>query len=373
MIDQDTIFLLAGEGRLERIPHRQYETEDLLQGLIDRYPELLVGEQIDRDQPPRWLMVSREAGIPDADGGYDRWSIDHVLLDQHGRPTLVEVKRSTDTRIRREVVGQMLDYAANARKYWPQERIRELAAAQCGGVEELEAGIRELLADQDADIEAFWGTVERNLRDGELRLLFVADEIPTELRRIIEFLNEQMPRIEVLGIEIRQYERDGTRILVPRVVGQTESARQAKGSASKKPKVTEDDFLSASTPQSRQFFERLFADAKRLEFAVNWGTTGFSLRARRRDGSWTTLGYGVVPHYYGDDQRDTVFEVALAAYEPEDSPQELSDQLLALDFVSQRSTNVLIVHPGKAPSTDPDEVIGPVLKKGRSLGEGGSR
>ena len=29
-------------------------------------------------------------------------------------PTLVEVKRSSDTRIRREVVGQMLHYAANA-------------------------------------------------------------------------------------------------------------------------------------------------------------------------------------------------------------------------------------------------------------------
>jgi hypothetical protein len=28
-------------------------------------------------------------------------------------PTLLEVKRSSDTRIRREVVGQMLDYAAN--------------------------------------------------------------------------------------------------------------------------------------------------------------------------------------------------------------------------------------------------------------------
>ena len=40
-----------------------------------------------------------------------------------GIPTLVEVKRSTDTRLRREVVGQMLDYAANAVVYWPVERL----------------------------------------------------------------------------------------------------------------------------------------------------------------------------------------------------------------------------------------------------------
>jgi|SRR5579872_2595824 len=52
------------------------------------------------------------------------WSLDHLFIDQDGIPTLVEVKRGTDTRIRREVVGQMLDYAANAVVYWPVESIR---------------------------------------------------------------------------------------------------------------------------------------------------------------------------------------------------------------------------------------------------------
>ena len=50
--------------------------------------------------------------------GVERWSVDHLLLDQDAIPTLVEVKRSSDSRIRREVVGQMLDYAANAVTYW---------------------------------------------------------------------------------------------------------------------------------------------------------------------------------------------------------------------------------------------------------------
>jgi hypothetical protein len=34
-------------------------------------------------------------------------------VDEAGVPTLVEVKRSSDTRARREVVARMLDYAAN--------------------------------------------------------------------------------------------------------------------------------------------------------------------------------------------------------------------------------------------------------------------
>ena len=288
MIDQDTIFLLSSTGKLEKIPHRLYESEDLLQKLLDDYPELLVGEQIDQDDPPRWLMVQREAGIPDVEGGYDRWSIDHVLLDQHGRPTLVEVKRSTDTRIRREVVGQMLDYAANALKFWPPERIRELAASQYGGLEALKTEIRGLLQDQEADIEEYWQTVERKQKAGEMRLLFVADQIPRELRRIIEFLNEHMPRIDVLGVEIRQYEREGTRVLVPRVVGRTAQAEDRKAVSSSR-KWSLEEVLACFTEDDP--FDARAAVQKLVEAAREWpgvtvepgtGQTYGSLRFRLR-------------------------------------------------------------------------------------------
>ena len=59
-------------------------------------------------------MLSREAPLASEQDGAGRWSVDHLPLDQDAIPTIVEVKRSSDTRIRREVVGQMLDYAANA-------------------------------------------------------------------------------------------------------------------------------------------------------------------------------------------------------------------------------------------------------------------
>ena len=36
----------------------------------------------------------------------------------------MEVKRSSDTRIRREVVGQLIEYAANAVVYWPVDTLR---------------------------------------------------------------------------------------------------------------------------------------------------------------------------------------------------------------------------------------------------------
>jgi len=294
----DTIFLINAEGGLERVPHRQYESEDLLQHLVECHPEILVGEQIDPDNPPRWLLIEREVGIPDRQGGSDRWAIDHLLLDQNGRPTFVEVKRSSDTRIRREVVGQMLDYAANAKVYWPEDRIRALAAEASGGLEALELKLREFLSDGDEEVvepdtEAYWTAVERHLRNGEVRLLFVADSIPTELRRIIEFLNEHMPLVEVLGIEIRQYEGQAVRALVPRVIGQTEFARQQKSSTSRSSKkTTREEFLAECSGRIRDFFVELFDSAVKAGYEIVWGTKGFSIRFPLASGSLLSLFYG---------------------------------------------------------------------------------
>jgi hypothetical protein len=120
------IFLRRGD-ELIAMTEQAYATESVLQELVAAHPTLLSGDGVAH----RWLLVSREVGVASESGGGDRWSVDHLFLDERGTPTLVEVKRSTDTRIRREVVGQMLDYAANALAYWSLADIRARFAAQC--------------------------------------------------------------------------------------------------------------------------------------------------------------------------------------------------------------------------------------------------
>ena len=56
MRDTDSIFLLGKSGNLERVPHREYPSEDLLQDIVDRHSELIVGEQINPDDPPRLVQ-----------------------------------------------------------------------------------------------------------------------------------------------------------------------------------------------------------------------------------------------------------------------------------------------------------------------------
>ena len=193
----DSIFLQADDGSLTEVSGTPFAAEADLQELLARYVDLLPGAQINRDSPRRWLLIKREAGIPSQEGGGDWWSVDHLVVDQDAIPTFVEVKRASDTRVRREVVAQMLDYAANGSAFWSPERLRtwyegdDPEAATERLVTWLNAGEGD-----PADIaSSFWETVGTNLREGKIRLVFVADEIPPSLARLVEFLNEQMPRV----------------------------------------------------------------------------------------------------------------------------------------------------------------------------------
>jgi hypothetical protein len=230
------VFLRQPDERLVEMEEQPYEAEAMLQRLLAKHPGLLAGAG---ERGHRWTLVKRELGVAGAEGS-GRWSLDHLFLDPEGVPTLVEVKRSSDTRIRREVVGQMLDYAANAQAHWDLEEISAAFTARCTreGRDPDEVLAEEL---EVVEPDEFWGQVKTNLAAGRLRLVFVADEIPAGLRRVIEFLNAQMGETEVLGIEVKQYVEGGAgerATFVSQVIGQTAAARDRKrgGSSGRGPR-----------------------------------------------------------------------------------------------------------------------------------------
>jgi len=260
-----SIFLDDQAGGLVRMSEVPYDSEDRLQELLARYPSLLAGDQMDPEAPRRWLLVQREQGIPGELDGSNRWSVDHLFLDQDAIPTLVEVKRSADPRIRREVIGQMLDYAANAILHWPMQRIRanfEAASTANGQDPNLAVEALEGLFD---DVDSFWAQVQINLQAGNIRLVFVADIIPAELRRVVEFLNEQMSPAEVFAVEVRQYLGEGRRTLVSRVLGSTMAAKDRKSPPSRRATAwTRDELLQDLRSKG---FDR---PAKQVEALLGW-------------------------------------------------------------------------------------------------------
>jgi hypothetical protein len=56
-----------------------------------------------------------------------------------------------------------------------------------------------------------------------------------------------MPRVEVLGVEVPQFAGDNPRILVPRLVGQTEQTRLEKRGSRPRSSTDESTFLAQLT------------------------------------------------------------------------------------------------------------------------------
>ena len=223
------VYSISEDGSTKPIDRIRCKNEDReLQLLLEKNPDLLPGDQISPQDPRRWLLVKREMPVPDPSSGVDRWIIDFFFVDQDATPTFVECKPFNDTRSRREVVGQMFEYAANGHYYWTKDELREYAEETAKGRElSLEDALGSI-APEDPGVDAFFERVEDNLREGQIRIIFFLEESPMELRSVVDFLNKQMERSEVLLVEARQFSHEGVKVVVPTLFGYTEQARAVK-------------------------------------------------------------------------------------------------------------------------------------------------
>ena len=273
----ERIYVSAAGDEWEPLEDEPFLTEDQLQSLIADHPELLDGQQIRPDDPRRWILVTREKGIAETADGGARWALDLLLVDQDAMPTLVEVKRSRNPDARRAVVGQMLEYAAYAVQNWTAAELRrtfEESARMRGLHPDDELGT--LLQDKQPDAEDFWQRVTAKLAASEIRLLFVVDDIPGPLRRIVEFLNAQMPALELIAVEIKQFRGAGasTQALAPRVIGRVDKQPNRLSAH------TRESFLEAlPSDRVRSTAERLLNAAEKKGISPAWRPGGVTIKA----------------------------------------------------------------------------------------------
>ncbi|WP_140986935.1 hypothetical protein [Asticcacaulis tiandongensis] len=337
---QGFIYMVDAKGGLKRMMPSAPETEDHMQALIARYPELIT------DGDGDLLLIRREQCISDRDNRSGRWSVDHLFVTRDAVPVLVELKRAVDTRLRREVVGQMLDYAANATAYWQAGQIADsfarttLATGKDPG-ESLQAFIGEQAP------EIFWQQVDANFSAGRIKLVFVADEIPRELARIVEFLNEQM-RAEVRAVELRWYTgEDGTITLSPRLIGETERAAATKRTQTHLEPITRDQWLQTHiAPFGAQTLDGALAFISLVEQLggdVGISSRQGSLYASLSDESGTTFS----PVHLWASGAQVSFSLRnlhqLAAFTDEATRRRLYDDLTAI--VGQLSSTNLQGYP----------------------------
>ena len=292
------IYARAGTGGLEQLKEEAFSNEDELQELIADHPELLDGKQIRPDDPRRWVLVNREMGIAETADAGARWAIDLLIVDQGAVPTLVEVKLGSSRENRRTVVGQMLEYAAHAAQTWTADMLRRAFEESCSARErDPDDELAWLLQKKPPGGDGFWKQVITNLAAGRLRLLFIADDIPEPLIRVVEFLNAHMPEIEVLAVEVKQFQGESTQTFVPRVSGKTAAA--PAGTSGRAGKLNRESFLAAlPTERARGVAVRLLAVADQQGASAPCSERSVSVRVRVEDRfvpRWETVARLAVP------------------------------------------------------------------------------
>jgi hypothetical protein len=147
--------------------------------------------------------------------------IDAVFVNRQGALTVVECKLWRNPQARREVVGQILDYAKELARWRYEDLQREVSRSlrRSGNVP------FQLVADRypDTDEAGFVDAVGRNLRTGRFLLLVAGDGIREGTETIVHFMQEHSGMRFTFGlVEMAGYEMPGGRLLVqPRILART--------------------------------------------------------------------------------------------------------------------------------------------------------
>jgi len=180
--------------------------ESWMQKLIHDNPSLL---PVDDLRPSTGPLVSlgREVSTPAG-------PIDNLFVDPDGTLVIVETKLWRNPQARREVVGQILDYAASLSRF-DFDKLNEAVRSASGG-----RGIVDLVGvDADSSGRLIDG-IARSLRTGDFLLLVVGDGI----REGVEGMADLLAGSPHLGftfglIELAVYESSaGATVVVPTVV-----------------------------------------------------------------------------------------------------------------------------------------------------------
>ncbi len=124
-----SVFVIDAQGGLNPLDPVPFEKERQLDAYIETHPRLLATALSTDEVELRFVLLERQAAIDDSDAGkFGRWAADAIFLDQMGTLTIVEDKLSHNPEIRRKIVGQMIEYAANLLDTFTVDGVRERLA-----------------------------------------------------------------------------------------------------------------------------------------------------------------------------------------------------------------------------------------------------
>ena len=273
--------------------------EGWLQELIRENPELLPVEEIEPAFAPL-IAIGREVSVSVG-------AIDNLYLSPEGYLCLVETKLWRNPEARREVVGQIIDYAKEISQ-WSYEDLEGHVRAYNREYEGIDRGILDTLRQQEQieedDEAAVVDAISRNLQRGRFLLLIVGDGIRESVEQMAEYLGQTPQLYFTLAlVELQVYEwEDESLLVIPQIVARTREVTRAivrvEGSATTSVSVdvapelvekvtgksilTEEDFLNIlrkkADTESVGFARRIIGDMSAQGCLIDWQKASFVVK-----------------------------------------------------------------------------------------------
>ena len=208
---------------------------------------------------------------------------DILAVEPSGRPVIIEVKLASNREARREIVSQVLAYAAFLRgmsveglEQGPLRR--KLATAGKGSI--LDA---VQVQDQEGAVDSatFTNSMQEYLDQGNFRLILVLDEISAELERIVAYLDAiTVHALTIDLIVLNIYDVNGVQVALPQRVSPDLGATPLpKTPEPVKPDGTTghltdglevfQDSIADITGDTRELFDQLLVWAKKISRLPN--------------------------------------------------------------------------------------------------------
>ena len=200
--------IVKDKNEFKRLKEKKYTKELDIQNLIYNNPDIIPIEEIEEDL--KILKVIREFGIPGAG------STDLVGIDNNANIYIIECKLAYNPQIKREVIGQILEYSSFIWKMQFNEF--EHRFIQREGKSILDTFSEEII-DPESQQE-FIDKIKNNLEKGIFKLLIVVDKLNDTLKRNLEYINNiSSENVQIIGLEIVYFKDQNFEYFVPNIFG----------------------------------------------------------------------------------------------------------------------------------------------------------
>lgn len=248
-----TILIRKANGRWHEPEDGGYTSEGHLQAILLQHPSLVPG--VDES-----AIACKEfqSGVGPAD---------LIVLDREGSITIVECKLDANPGVRREIMGQVLDYAS---RLW-KSSVEEFEGAWIRASADHQSPFTRL-DDGEGRIRT---SVAENLAVGRFNVVLAVDRLNADLKRIVEYLNAiTLPTTGVIVVEFARAVGEGIEILIPQAYGTELAEAKSKSPASTRPVWTVEqyfDWCTTNDPEGAPAIHALVTTLEKLGVEVLGG------------------------------------------------------------------------------------------------------